>query len=207
MIDTHIKNELEAIPETLNPDEPYHPQLWRTNDFVGLSPVPQQPSLPQMKPKRRTADFPTTASRQEKKIMYTQLEQSQQTTSFLTHTVPSQARVSQLEDVTMAEGTAQIGMNGDLQLYATEADVLHGCITGHFQLKTQVLQSPLYILWGAEGQVLTRYGRSTDVVFDLHGAHAGEMRTYLLQVQMTDMKRCIISGLFIQIHVIHDNLL
>jgi len=107
----------------------------------------------------------------------------------------------------MAEWTAQISIKGDLQLYATEADVQRGCITGHFQLKRQDILSPLYILWCAEGQVLTRYGRSTDVVFDLHGAHAGEMRTYLLQVQVTDMKRCIISGLFIQIHVIHDHLL
>ena len=79
--------------------------------------------------------------------------------------------------------------------------------TGHFHLKTEDILSPLYILWGAEGQVLTRFGRSTDVVFDLHGAHAGEMRTYVLQVQVTDMKRCIISGLFIQIHVKHDHLL
>ena len=139
--------------------------------------------------------------------MQTQLEKSQQAPSFLPQTFLSQARVSKLEDGTMAEGTAQIGIKGDLQLYATEADVLRGCITGHFQLKTQVLQSPLYILWGAEGQVLTPYGRSTDVVFDLHGAYAGEMRTYLLQVQITNMKRCIISGLFIQIHVISDALL
>ena len=58
--------------------------------------------------------------------MQRQLEQSQQTTSFLTQTFPSQARVSQLEDLTMAEGTAQIGIKGDLQLYATEADVLFG---------------------------------------------------------------------------------
>ena len=67
MIDTHVKNELEAIPETLNPDEPYQPQLGETNDFVGSSPAPQQPSLPQMKPKRRTAVSRITASRQEKK--------------------------------------------------------------------------------------------------------------------------------------------
>jgi hypothetical protein len=149
----------------------------------------------------------TTASKQEKRRMQSQLEKSQQAPSFLPQTFLSQARVSQLEDVTKAEGTAQIGIKGDLQLYATEADVQRGCITGHFQLKKQDILSPLYILWGAEGQVLTRYGRSTDVVFDLHGAHAGEMRTYLLQVQVTDMKRCIISGLFIQIHVIHDHLL
>lgn len=207
MIDTHVKNELVAIPETLNPDEPYQPQLGETNDFVGSSPALQQPSLPQMKPKRRTAVFRITASRQEKKIMHTQLEQSQQTTSFLTQTVLPQVSIAQLEGVTMAEKTAQIVINGDLQLYATEADVLRGCITGHFLLKTQDIQWRLYILWGAEGQVLTRYGRSTDVVFDLHGAHAGEMRTYLLQVQMTDRKRCIIRGLFIQIHVMHDHLL
>jgi len=149
----------------------------------------------------------TTVSTQEKRSIHTQFKQSQQTTSFLTQTVPSQACISQLEAVSMAEGTAQISIKGDLQLYATEADVQRGCITGHFQLKRQDILSPLYILWCAEGQVLTRYGRSTDVVFDLHGAHAGEMRTYLLQVQVTDMKRCIISGLFIQIHVIHDHLL
>ena len=107
----------------------------------------------------------------------------------------------------MAEETAHIAIKGDLQLYATETDVQRGCITGHFQLKAEDTQSPLSILWGAEGQVLTRYGRSTDVVFDLHGAHAGEVRTYPLQVQMTDRKRCIISGLFIQIHVMHDHLL
>ena len=34
-----------------------------------------------------------------------------------------------------------------------------------------------------------------------------QSQTYLLQVQVTDMKRCIISGLFIQIHVMHDHLL
>lgn len=158
-------------------------------------------------PVRADNNQQTTASTQEKRIMQTQLKQSQQTPSFLTQTVPSQARVSQLEDVSMAEGTAQISIKGDLQLYATETDVLRGCITGHFHLKTEDILSPLYILWGAEGQVLTRFGRSTDVVFDLHGAHAGEMRTYLLQVQVTDMKRCIISGLFIQIHVKHDHLL
>ena len=61
----------------------------------------------------------TTASTQEKRIMHTQLEKSQQTTSFLTQTFLSQARMSQLEDVTMTEGTAQISIKGDLQLYAT----------------------------------------------------------------------------------------
>jgi hypothetical protein len=100
----------------------------------------------------------TTASTQEKRNMHTQLKQSQQTTSFLTQTIPSQACVSQLEGVSKAEGTAHISIKGDLQLYATEADVLRGCITGHFQLKAQDILSPLYILWSAEGQVLTRYG-------------------------------------------------
>ena len=141
------------------------------------------------------------------KTMPVRTDNSQQAPSFLPQSFLSQARVSQLEDVTLAEGTAQLSIKGDLQMYATEADVLRGCITGHFQLKRQDILSPLYILWSAEGQVLTRYGRSTDFVFDLHGAQAGEMRTYLLQVQVTDMKRCIISGLFIQIHVIHDHLL
>ena len=164
------------------------------------------PSIKTM-PVRADNSQQTTASKQEKRRMQSQLEKSQQAPSFLPQTFLSQARVSQLEDVTMAEGTAQIGIKGDLQLYATEADVQCGCITGHFRLKKQDILSPLYILWGAEGQVLTRYGRSTDVVFDLHGAHAGEMRTYLVQVQVTDMKRCIISGLFIQIHVINDPLL
>ena len=66
--------------------------------------------------------------------MQTQLEKSQQAPSFLPQTFHSQARVSQLEDVTSAEGTAQLSIKGDLQMYATEADVLRGCITGHFQL-------------------------------------------------------------------------
>ena len=140
--------------------------------------------------------------------MQTQLKQSQQTHD---HSSPKRSLHKQeslsSEDVSMADGTAQISIKGDLQLYATEADVQRGCITGHFQLKRQDILSPLYILWEAEGQVLTRYGRSTDVVFDLHGAHAGEMRTYVLQVQVTDMKRWIMSELFIQIHVKHDHLL
>ena len=58
-----------------------------------------------------------------------------------------------------------------------------------------------------KGRSSDAIGKFTDVVFDLHGAHAGEMRMYLLQVQVTGMKRCIINGLFIQIHVKHDHLL
>lgn len=101
----------------------------------------------------------------------------------------------------------QVFIAGDLQLSVTESDAAHGPIKGNYRIEIQEMQEPLQVLWGAEGQVGSRQARETEIVFEMSGARAGQMCIYPVQVQVTDRRRCIVTGIFVQILVIPDTLL
>jgi hypothetical protein len=102
---------------------------------------------------------------------------------------------------------SQVFITGDLQLCVTESDAAHGPIKGSYRIETQEIQEPLQVLWGAEGQVESRQTRATDIAFEMSGVQAGQMRIYPVQVQVTDQRTSIVSGVFVQILVIPDTLL
>jgi hypothetical protein len=90
-------------------------------------------------------------------------------------------------------------ITGDIRLNVTESEVTLHPIIGHYSIETAGMREPLYTLWYAEGQVLSRQARSTNIAFDVRGARAGETRTYVVAVQVVQ------SGVFIQIVVTGDD--
>jgi hypothetical protein len=100
-------------------------------------------------------------------------------------------------------------ITGDIRLRVTESEAALHPITGHYSIETGEMQEPLYLLWHAEGQVQSRQAWSTDIVFDMHGARAGETWTYLVSVQVTESGvrgKVVQSGVFVQIAMTSDDL-
>ena len=97
----------------------------------------------------------------------------------------------------------KVSITGDIRMCVSELDTAVRPIIGHYSIEPTGLQEPLYALWYAEGRVLHRQAHSTTIAFDLHGARAGETRTYLVAAQVTESpeRRCIVSGVFVQILV------
>jgi len=98
---------------------------------------------------------------------------------------------------------------GDTILCVTEPEAALHPITGRYSIETAGMQEPLYTLWHAEGQVLCRQARSTDITFDVRGARAGDTRTYLVAVQVTEsgvQGQVVLSGMFVQVVVTSDDL-
>jgi hypothetical protein len=98
-------------------------------------------------------------------------------------------------------------ITGDIRLCVTESQAALHPITGHYRIETAGMRKPLYTLWLAEGQVLSRQARSTGVAFDVRGARAGETRTYLVAVQVVEsgaQGRVVQSGVFVQVVVTGD---
>lgn len=93
-------------------------------------------------------------------------------------------------------------ITGDLQMVVAEADAAHGPITGSYRVETEGMQEPLLILWGAEGQVLNRQARATAITFDLTGMRAGQRMITSVQVQVTDRRMSIVSGVFVQLLIV-----
>jgi len=94
-------------------------------------------------------------------------------------------------------------------LYVTEREAALHPIVGRYSIEMAGMQEPLYTLWHAEGQVLYRQPRSTNITFDVSGARAGETRTYLVAVQVTEsgvQGRVVQSGVFVQVVVTGDDL-
>ena len=98
----------------------------------------------------------------------------------------------------------QVVIRGDLQLSVTESEAAHGPITGHYCIETWEMQEPLHVCWGAEGQVLTRQARATDIAFEMPQAQAGQRWIYPVQAQVTDQCTSIVTGVFVQIFVTAD---
>ena len=101
----------------------------------------------------------------------------------------------------------QVFITGDLQLSVTESDAAHGPVKGNYRIEIQEMREPLQVLWGAEGQVQSRQARATDITFEMAGARAGQMLIYPVQVQVTDRRRSIVTGVFVQILVTPDSFL
>ena len=86
----------------------------------------------------------------------------------------------------------------------TEPEAALHPITGHYSIETAGMREPLYALWLAEGEVLTRQAHSTDIAFDVRGARAGETRLYLVAAQVVEsgvQGRVVQSGVFVQVAV------
>jgi hypothetical protein len=96
-------------------------------------------------------------------------------------------------------------IRGDIRMCVSESEAILHPITGHFKIETEAIRKPQQVIWNAEGRVITGGATSTDIEFDVCGARAGQTRTYLVTVQVmrseSDGHCCIISGVFVQIHV------
>jgi hypothetical protein len=100
-------------------------------------------------------------------------------------------------------------ITGDSRLCVTELEAALHPIIGRYSIEMAGMREPLYTLWHAEGQVLCRHARSTDIAFDVRGARAGETRTYLVAVQVTEsgvQGRVVQCGVFVQVVVTGDDL-
>jgi hypothetical protein len=95
----------------------------------------------------------------------------------------------------------QVVITGDLRLSVTESEAAHGPIIGHYSIETRDMQEPLQVCWGAEGQVLNRQTRATDIAFAIPQAQAGQRWIYTVQAQVTDQRTSIVIGVFVQILV------
>ena|SRR5579884_1108362 len=54
-------------------------------------------------------------------------------------------------------------ITGDIWLCVTESEAALHPITGHYRIETAGMQEPLYTLWHAEGQVLSRQTQSANI--------------------------------------------
>ena len=110
----------------------------------------------------------------------------------------------QLSPFAIQTSLPHVAVTGDLQLSVTELDAAHGSIKGSYSIETREMQEPLLLVWGGEGQVLNRRARTTDIAFEMSGAQVGQTWIYPVQVQVTDRRTCIVTGVFVQILVIPD---
>lgn len=97
----------------------------------------------------------------------------------------------------------KVSIIGDTTLCVTELEAALSPVAAHYSIEAMGMQAPLHTLWYAEGRVLYRDTRVTRILFDLHGAQAGEIRTFLVGVQVTESseRRSIVSGVFVQVFV------
>ena len=133
--------------------------------------------------------------------------------SPLTHTLKMPERYPPVAEADQAILTGlelehpKVLITGDIRLNITESEAALHPITGHYCIETTGMQEPLYALWHAEGDVLSRLARSTSIDFDMRGAGAGEIRTYLVAVQVAEsglQGRVVLSGMFVQVFVTGD---
>lgn len=97
---------------------------------------------------------------------------------------------------------------GDIRLCVTESQAALRPITGHYRIETAGMREPLFILWLAEGRVLSREARSTNIAFDARGARAGETRIYVVAAQVVEsglQGRVVLSGTFVRVVVTGDD--
>jgi hypothetical protein len=98
----------------------------------------------------------------------------------------------------------KVFITGDIKMCVTESEAALRPITGHFSIETVGMREPLYTLWQAEGQILSRQAHSTSIAFDARGARAGGTQTYLVAVQVVESGargRAVQSGVFVQVVV------
>jgi len=117
-------------------------------------------------------------------------------------TVPKQRQ--QLSPLATQASLSRVIITGDLLLSVTESDAAHGPIKGSYSIEIEEMREPLQVSWGAEGQVRSRQARATEIAFDLPGARAGQTWIYAVQAQVTDRRRSIVTGVFVQIFVTPD---
>ncbi len=70
------------------------------------------------------------------------------------------------------------------------------------------MQEPLQVIWIVEGSVLNHDMKAIDIEFDMKGARAGQVWTYLVAAQVTEREGlgCIVhSSIFVQILVTEES--
>ena len=90
----------------------------------------------------------------------------------------------------------------------TEQEAAFKSMVGHYSLDIQGMHKPLFFLWHAEGEVSSPRWPSTDIVFDLCDAKAGQFCTHVVQVQVMeqDGQHFIVSSVFVQIFVMENTM-
>jgi hypothetical protein len=127
-------------------------------------------------------------------------------TNSLTHAMHAPRELKGRQD----ESTPGVAIKGDLRMSVTEQEITYGLITGNYSLETESMHEPLFVLWKAEGEVMTHTGKSTGIAFDLSGAQAGQLWTAVVTVQLTELSgpsRTVVSGTLVQIFVTGDRVL
>lgn len=109
-----------------------------------------------------------------------------------------------IEGATAIKRIPGVIITGNLRLSVAESDATFKPVRGSYEISIVGMQEPLHVIWSAEGRVLHREDAFTDIEFDLRGVKAGETRTYVVTVQVSERDgwRCIVSGVFVQIFVI-----
>jgi hypothetical protein len=136
----------------------------------------------------------------------------------------TQGKVSSFTIVEAIDRRLKAFIKGDISFCVTEQEVARGPISGHYCVETEGMQEPLFFLWSAQnGVVLNRNARSTYIAFDLRGertspswtpvilggACTGQLWTSVILVQVTgaDTHSSIVSGIFVQIFVMSEDVL
>ncbi len=134
------------------------------------------------------------------------LEPMKQTISRATQPCPSQGATHITDDTAKGKRIPRVVITGDIRFRVSESDAALRPVKGSYRIDAEDLQEPLQVLWGAEGQMQSRQARATDITFEMPGVRVGQTWTYLVQVQVTDRWRSIVSGVFVQILVTRDGL-
>ena len=101
----------------------------------------------------------------------------------------------------------KVYITGDIRMCVSETEAALRPIIGTFNIETVGMREPLYTLWHAEGQVLSRQELSTIIAFDARGLRAGETQTYLVAIQVIEggsRGRAVQCGVFVQVEVTGD---
>jgi hypothetical protein len=99
-------------------------------------------------------------------------------------------------------------IKGDIRLRVAEPYAARRPVKGRYQIDIEGLQEPLHVLWMIEGHVLSQTVHALEVAFDVRGTPAGATLTRQLTAQVTESggHGCIVSSVFVQIVVVHDEL-
>ena len=102
--------------------------------------------------------------------------------------------------------TPKVVIRGDIRLQVVESDLACETVRGHYSIDVVEMQEPLQVIWIAEGNVLDRTAQAVGIEFDMQGARAGQVRTFVVAAQVTErggLGRIVHSSTFVQILVAH----
>jgi len=104
--------------------------------------------------------------------------------------------------------TPKVTIKGDIRLQVAESDLAFETVKGNYSIDVEDMQEPLQVIWIVEGSVLNHDMKAIDIEFDMKGARAGQVWTYLVAAQVTEREGlgCIVhSSIFVQILVTEES--